>query len=81
LLVTPRGFSDWHVEVPAGAIRKSVPPKGPTQFCAGMAEPHRFAHNHGKELQFHDGCAAPGRLACLFLVFCPPFDVFKGIAG
>jgi hypothetical protein len=46
----------------------------------GMAESHRFAHNHGKELQFHDGGIPPDRLAGLFLVICPPFDVFKGIA-
>ena len=45
-----------------------------------MAEAHRFAHNHGQELQFHDGRVAPDRLARPFLVICPPFDIFKGVA-
>src|SRR5271155_5756014 len=31
----------------------------------------KFAHNHGEELQFHDGGIAPNRLASLFLVICP----------
>ena len=59
-----------------------VPPQleAHQRVCVGMAEPHRFAHNHGKELQFHDGRVAPDRLAGLFLVVCAPFDVFKGVA-
>ena len=46
----------------------------------GVAQPYRFAHNHGEQLQFHDGCIAPGRLPTFFLVFCAPVDVFKGLA-
>jgi len=45
-----------------------------------MAEADCFAHDHGKQLQFHDGRVAPGHLAGFFLVLCAPIDVFKRVA-
>ena len=45
-----------------------------------MAEPHRFTHNHGEELQFHYGRVAPDTVSAFLFEGRAPVHVFKGVA-